>query len=59
MLLVQELGCKVTDLEGRPVDCGLSRMLAGCYGMVVAPASIHSRVVDAVREVRQAAAGRR
>ncbi|KAJ5580064.1 uncharacterized protein N7459_006049 [Penicillium hispanicum] len=53
MLLAQELGCLVTDLEGRPVDCGLGRTLAGCHGMVVAPASIHSRVLGAVKVVRQ------
>ncbi|KAJ5096181.1 Inositol monophosphatase [Penicillium alfredii] len=53
MLLVQELGCTVTDLEGQPVDCGLGRTLASCYGMVVAPASIHPRVVEAVQAVRQ------
>ena len=52
MLIVQEVGCKVTDMEGNPVDCGLGRTLAGCYGMVVAPASIHRRLVDAVRETR-------
>ncbi|KAJ5807039.1 Inositol monophosphatase [Penicillium riverlandense] len=53
MLIVEELGCTVTDLEGRPVDCGLGRTLADCYGMVVAPASVHARVVDAVRKARQ------
>lgn len=53
MLLAQELGCLVTDLEGRAVDCGLGRTLAGCHGMVVAPASIHGRIVEAVRVARQ------
>ncbi|KAJ5175373.1 3(2)-5-bisphosphate nucleotidase [Penicillium canariense] len=52
MLLVQELGCVVTDLEGRPVNCGLGRTLGGCYGMVVAPASIHGRVLEAVKVAR-------
>lgn len=50
MLLAEEVGCKVTDINGNPVDCGLGRTLAGCYGMVVAPASIHERLVEAVRE---------
>ncbi|KAJ5675763.1 Myo-inositol-1(Or 4)-monophosphatase [Penicillium macrosclerotiorum] len=53
MLLVQELGCAVTDLEGRPVDCGLGRTLADCHGMIVAPVSIHAQIVEAVRIVRQ------
>lgn len=53
MLLVQELGCVVSDLEGRPVDCGLGRTLAGCHGMIVAPASVHGRVLEAVRVARE------
>lgn len=53
MLLATELGVKITDLEGNPVDCGLGRTLAGCHGMVVAPASIHGRVLEAVRVARQ------
>lgn len=54
MLIAQELGVKVTDLEGNSVDCGLGRTLAGCYGMIVAPESVHSVVVDAVRAERAA-----
>lgn len=50
MLLAQELGVVVSDLAGNPVDCSLGRTLAGCYGMVAAPASIHGRVVEAIRE---------
>lgn len=50
MLIVEEVGCKVTDLQGNPVECGLGRTLAGCHGMIVAPASIHQRLVEAVRE---------
>lgn len=53
MLLAAELGVKITDLEGNEVDCGLGRTLAGCHGMVVAPASIHGRVLEAVRVARQ------
>lgn len=52
MLLVQELGLVVSDLEGRAVDCGLGRSLEGCYGMVVAPRSVHGRVLEAVRVAR-------
>ncbi|KAJ5161438.1 hypothetical protein N7492_006830 [Penicillium capsulatum] len=53
MLIAQELGVVITDLEGHPVDCGLGRILAGCHGMVVAPASIHGRVLEEVRVARQ------
>ncbi|PLB40539.1 carbohydrate phosphatase [Aspergillus candidus] len=51
MLIAQELGCVVSDLAGNPVDCGLGRSLEGCYGMVVAPASIHGRLVEAVKRI--------
>ncbi|EAW13373.1 inositol monophosphatase family protein [Aspergillus clavatus NRRL 1] len=53
MLIAQEVGVKVTDLAGNPVDCSLGRTLAGCYGMIVAPPSIHGRLVEAVKEVMQ------
>ncbi|KAJ6104310.1 hypothetical protein N7523_010630 [Penicillium sp. IBT 18751x] len=53
MLLAAELGVKITDLDGNSVDCGLGRTLAGCHGMVVAPASIHGQVLEAVRAARQ------
>lgn len=52
MLLVQELGCKVTDMQGGDVDCGLGRTLEGCYGMVVAPESVHGLVLEAVKDAR-------
>jgi 3'(2'), 5'-bisphosphate nucleotidase len=52
MLIAQELGCVISDLEGRAVDCSQGRTLAGCYGMVVAPASVHQRVLEAVRVAR-------
>ncbi|KAE8148405.1 hypothetical protein BDV25DRAFT_158381 [Aspergillus avenaceus] len=51
MLIAQELGCTVSDLAGNPVDCGLGRTLAGCYGMIVAPASIHGRLVEGVKQI--------
>ncbi|KAL2866863.1 uncharacterized protein BJX67DRAFT_372301 [Aspergillus lucknowensis] len=51
MLIAEEVGCIVSDLEGNPVDCSLGRSLAGCQGMIIAPASIHSRLVEAVKEM--------
>ncbi|RAL13655.1 Zn-dependent exopeptidase [Aspergillus homomorphus CBS 101889] len=51
MLIVEEVGCIVSDLAGRPVDCSLGRTLAGCHGMIVAPSSIHQRFVDAVQQI--------
>ncbi|KAL2810869.1 hypothetical protein BJX63DRAFT_422723 [Aspergillus granulosus] len=51
MLIVEELGCIVSDLEGKPVDCSLGRSLS-CHGMIIAPASIHARLVEAVKQMQ-------
>ncbi|KAI9370637.1 hypothetical protein BJX61DRAFT_535463 [Aspergillus egyptiacus] len=51
MLIAEELGCIVSDLKGDPVDCSLGRSLAGCQGMIIAPASIHGRLVEAVKQL--------
>ncbi|KAL4787574.1 hypothetical protein BJX76DRAFT_300606 [Aspergillus varians] len=53
MLIVEELGIKVSDLEGNPVDCTLGRSLAGCYGMIIAPASVHGQIVKAVKQLQE------
>ncbi|KAL3460519.1 hypothetical protein BJX64DRAFT_262900 [Aspergillus heterothallicus] len=52
MLIAEELGCTVSDLDGNPVDCSLGRTLLGCHGMVIAPASIHARLVEAVKQLQ-------
>ncbi|KAL4918636.1 hypothetical protein BDW62DRAFT_210262 [Aspergillus aurantiobrunneus] len=51
MLIAAELGCIVSDLKGSPVDCTFGRSL-GCEGMIIAPASIHGRLVKAVEQTR-------
>ncbi|OKL62545.1 hypothetical protein UA08_02738 [Talaromyces atroroseus] len=51
MLIVQEVGCVVTDIYGRAVNCGLGRTLANSAGLVVAPAAIHKEVLRAAQEV--------
>lgn len=52
MLIVQELGVRVTDLEGRSVDCSQGRTLAHCHGMVVGPESVHDKILEAVKNAR-------
>ncbi|KAL6868480.1 carbohydrate phosphatase [Trichoderma novae-zelandiae] len=49
-LLYTEMGGKVTDLEGREMDFGRGRTLAGNWGLVAAPASVHGEVLRLVRE---------
>lgn len=51
MLVAQEVGCVVTDLRGKPIDCGLGRTLAGSFGLICAPASVYQDVFKAVQEV--------
>ncbi|KAF9892339.1 hypothetical protein FE257_002116 [Aspergillus nanangensis] len=51
MLIAEETGCTISDLAGNPVDCGQGRTLAGCYGMIVAPASIHGKLLQGVKEI--------
>jgi 3'(2'), 5'-bisphosphate nucleotidase len=52
MLIVEELGLTVSDLEGKPVDLTLGRTLSGCEGMIIAPTSIHGRLVEAVKQIK-------
>lgn len=54
MLIAEEVGLVVSDLDGGRVDCGSGRALS-CFGMVVAPPGVHGRVVETVRAVQQTA----
>lgn len=51
MLIAQEVGCTITDVEGNPVSCAEGRKLAEAYGLVVAPAPVHATVLAAVQAV--------
>lgn len=53
MLIVEELGCTVSDLAGNPVDITLGRSLGGCQGMIIAPTSIHGRIVEGVKQISE------
>ena len=50
MLLFEEVGGKVTDLSGKPIDLTAGRQTSRNYGLVAAPADIHSAVLKAVYE---------
>ncbi|KAK2059664.1 3',5'-bisphosphate nucleotidase [Colletotrichum caudatum] len=50
MLLFEEVGGKVTDVDGNPVDLTAGRKMVANYGFVAAPPSVHARVLEAVRE---------
>jgi 3'(2'), 5'-bisphosphate nucleotidase len=51
MLIAQEIGCTITDVDGKPVSCGLGRTLTGAKGLVVAPQHLHSKVLNTVQAV--------
>lgn len=50
MLLFEEVGGKVTDIDGRPINLFAGRKMVGNYGFVAAPAPLHGDVLEAVRE---------
>lgn len=51
LLVVEEAGGIVTDVDGRPLDLTTGRRLTANRGIVATPAIIHEPVIDAVRSV--------
>jgi 3'(2'), 5'-bisphosphate nucleotidase len=51
VLIVEEIGGKVTDLEGKPIDFGEGRRIGVKDGLVAASAAVHDRVLEAARQV--------
>ncbi|KAK7744696.1 hypothetical protein SLS62_010115 [Diatrype stigma] len=55
MLLFEEVGGRVTDVDGRDIDLAAGRTLDANYGFVAAPAGRHAEVLGALREaIREA-----
>lgn len=50
MLLFEEVGGKITDVDGRAIDLFVGRKMVGNYGFVAAPPKLHGDVLEAVRE---------
>nr|XP_036580091.1 myo-inositol-1(or 4)-monophosphatase [Colletotrichum truncatum]KAF6787847.1 myo-inositol-1(or 4)-monophosphatase [Colletotrichum truncatum] len=50
MLLFEEVGGKVTDVDGNPVNLTAGRKMVANYGFIAAPPAIHEKVRTAVRE---------
>ncbi|KAI9827908.1 MAG: hypothetical protein M1826_006214 [Phylliscum demangeonii] len=53
-LIVREAGGEVTDVEGKPLDFGRGRTLAGNRGVIAAPKAVHGRVLDVAKSVLKA-----
>lgn len=54
LIVIEEAGGRVTDVEGRPLDFSRGRTLSGNRGVIATSntgGSLHERVVDVVREV--------
>ncbi|PWN38432.1 putative MET22-protein ser/thr phosphatase [Meira miltonrushii] len=49
-LIVTEAGGKVSDAKGRPLDFSIGRTLKNNKGVVAAHASVHAKVIEAVRK---------
>ncbi len=50
VLLFEEAGGRVTDVDGRDLDFAAGRTLAANYGFVAAPRHLHGAVLSAVHE---------
>lgn len=53
-LIFTEIGGKVTDLDGRPINFGVGRLLSGNRGMIVAREGVHGEILSAVTEMLKA-----
>ncbi|KAF9878667.1 3', 5'-bisphosphate nucleotidase [Colletotrichum karsti] len=54
MLLFEEVGGKVTDVDGNPVNLTAGRKMVANYGFIAAPPAVHGKVLAAVRETLEA-----
>ncbi|KAI0846029.1 carbohydrate phosphatase [Daldinia vernicosa] len=51
MLLFEEVGGKITDIDGKPIDLGVGRKMSANHGFVAAPKALHATVLDTVQKV--------
>ncbi|KAI9167815.1 3'(2'),5'-bisphosphate nucleotidase [Paramyrothecium foliicola] len=51
MLLYEETGGKITDVNGKDIDLSVGRKTTANFGFIAAPASIHGKLLEAVHEV--------
>ncbi|OTA80821.1 hypothetical protein M434DRAFT_401600 [Hypoxylon sp. CO27-5] len=51
MLLFEEVGGKITDIDGKPINLGVGRKMTANHGFVAAPRAMHSLVLATVQRV--------
>jgi 3'(2'), 5'-bisphosphate nucleotidase len=54
MLVVEQAGGRVSDIDGAPLDFRHGRTLARNRGVVATAGGVHARVLEAIREARAA-----
>jgi 3'(2'), 5'-bisphosphate nucleotidase len=52
-LLAEEMGIKLTDLDGKEIDFGTGRRFYDNFGNIAAPVAFHAEILKAVQEVRK------
>lgn len=53
MLLFEEVGGKITDVDGRDINWSAGRQMVANYGIVAAPSNLHGHVLATVRGALQ------
>ncbi|KAI0181210.1 carbohydrate phosphatase [Hypoxylon sp. FL1284] len=51
MLLFEELGGRITDVDGKDIDLGVGRKMTANHGFVAAPKAVHADVLATVQRV--------
>lgn len=51
MLLFEEVGGRISDVDGEPISMVAGRKMTANYGIVAAPAALHAKVLETVRDV--------
>lgn len=51
MLLFEEVGGRISDVDGKPISMVAGRKMIANYGIIAAPAALHAKVLETVRDV--------
>lgn len=51
MLLFEEVGGRISDVDGEPISMVAGRKMIANFGIIAAPAALHAKVLETVRDV--------
>lgn len=54
ILLFEEVGGKITDLDGKDIDLSLGRKISGNFGLLCAPKHLHAEILEKIQEILRA-----